>query len=216
MFIGHFGAGFAGKKFSKRPSLGTLFIAAQFIDLLWPILLILGLESVKIDPGNTAVTPFDFTHYPISHSLVGVLFWSLLVGGLYYFFKKDKQSSIVLGLLVLSHWILDLITHRPDLPVIPGVDWFVGFGLWYSLPATIVIEGAIFGLGIYFYLTSTTHKNKTGIYAFWGLVVFLVVVYFSNLFGPVPPSEEPIGYMGLSQWLLVAWGYWIDKNRTIK
>jgi len=216
MFIGHFGAGFAGKKFAKRPSLGTLFIAAQFIDLLFPILLILGLESVKIEPGNTVVTPFNFINYPISHSLLGVLLWSLLVGGIYYYFKKDKHSSVVLGLLVLSHWVLDLISHRPDLPVIPGVDWFVGFGLWNSLPATIIIEGAIFGLGIYYYLASTTAKNKTGLYAFWGLIVFLVVAYFSSLFGPVPSSEEPFGYVGLSQWLLVAWGYWIDKNRENK
>ena len=214
MFIGHFGAGFTGKKLTTKPSLGTLFLAAQFIDLLWPILLLLGLESVKVDPGNTIVTPLDFTSYPISHSFLGVLFWSMLVGGIYFLLKKDKRTSIILGLLVMSHWVLDLISHRPDLPVVPGIDWFVGLGLWYSLPATIIVEGSIFAIGIYFYLTLTKSKNKTGIFALWGLIVFLSIVYLSNLFGPPPPSEEPIGYIGLAQWFLIAWGYWIDRNRV--
>ena len=84
MFIGHFGVGFAAKKVAVKPSLGTLFLAAQFVDLLWPLLLLLGLERVQIDPGNTVVTPLDFIRYPISHSLLAVIIWGLIFGGIYY------------------------------------------------------------------------------------------------------------------------------------
>lgn len=129
MFIGHFGAGLAAKKIDHRPSLGTLFIAAQWIDLIWPIFLLLGLEKVQIEPGNTAFTPLNFIYYPFTHSLLGVIIWSFLIGGLYYFFKKNLKGSLLLGGLVLSHWVLDLITHRPDLPILPGFTLKVGLGL---------------------------------------------------------------------------------------
>ena len=214
MFIGHFGAGFAAKAVDKRPSLGTLFLASQFIDLLWPIFLILGIEQVKIDPGNTAFTPLDFIYYPFSHSLFSVVIWAVLVGGIYFFMKKNLRGSILLGVLVLSHWILDLITHRPDLPLLPWQDYMVGFGLWNSIFFTVLVEASIFIIGAYLYFKYTSAVNKTGTYALWGLLVFLGIIYISNIVGPPPPSEGPIGYIGLAQWLLVAWGYWIDKNRN--
>ena len=213
MFIGHFGAGFAGKKFDKSPSLGTYFMAAQFVDLLWPLFLLLGIERVKIESGNTAVTPLDFVYYPFSHSLIGVIFWALLFGLVYFLFKKNIKVAFVLGLIVISHWFLDLIVHRPDLPIIFGVDLKVGFGLWNSLIGTVIVEGLIFIGGLFIYLKSTKAKNKTGKYALWGLVIFLVAIYISNLFGPPPDSTEAIGIVGNAQWLIVLWGYWIDKNR---
>jgi membrane-bound metal-dependent hydrolase YbcI (DUF457 family) len=214
MFIGHFGAAFAAKKVVKRPSLGTLFMAAQFVDLLWTLFLLLGIESVKIEPGNTAVTPLNFINYPFTHSLFGVLVWGVLFGFIYFLIKKDKKTSVVLGLLVLSHWILDLLVHRPDLPVIPGVDLKVGLGLWNSVSLTIILESIIFFGGVYLYSVLTKARNKKGVYSFLGLIVFLALVYVANLFGSPPPSEEAIGYVGLSQWLIVAWGYWIDRNRV--
>ncbi len=213
MFIGHFGVGLAAKKIDKKPSLGTLFFASQFIDLLWPVFLILGIEKVKIDPGISAFTPLDFVYYPFSHSLLGVFFWAVLFGTIYFLLKKNIKSAIVLGILVISHWILDLITHIPDLPLFPGIDTKVGFGLWNSVTATIIIELLIFTIGTYFYFKSTKAKNKTGQFALLGLLIFLIVVYFMNIFGSPPPSSEAIGYVGLSQWLLIAWAYWIDRNR---
>lgn len=215
MFIGHFGVGFGAKKIISKPSLGTLFFASQFIDLLWPLFLLLGIEQVKIDPGNTVVTPLNFIYYPFSHSFIGVLIWAILFGAIYYFIKKDLKVAIWLGILVTSHWILDLLTHRPDLPILFNNEIMVGLGLWNSLIATIVVEGSIFAAGIYFYLKVTSSKNRIGTVAFWALIVFLVISYLSNLFGPPPPSEDPIGIIGLSQWLLIAWGYWIDKNRAV-
>jgi len=213
MFIGHFGAGFAGKNFSKSASLGTYFMAAQWVDLIWPILVLLGIEKVEIEPGISSVTPLDFTYYPFTHSLFGVLIWALLFGFVYFLIKKNSRVAIILGLLVLSHWVLDFFVHVPDLPIFPGWGIKVGLGLWNSLAATLIIEGLVFTVGLYLYLKSTTAKNKTGTYTLWGLVTFLVAIYISNLFGPPPPSAEAIGIVGNAQWLIILWGYWIDKNR---
>lgn len=215
MFIGHFGVGLAAKKVTHKPSLATLFFASQFIDLLWPILLMLGLEHVEIDPGNTVVTPLNFVDYPFSHSLVGVLFWGIVVGGIYYAFKRDKRNAIIVGLLVLSHWILDLFTHRPDLLLVPGGDTYVGMGLWNSMIGTIAVEGLIFALGVFYYLKVTRAKKKMGSWSFWSLIVFLVIIYISNLFGPPPPSADAIPYVGLAMWLFIPWAFWIDRNRGV-
>ena len=216
MFIGHFGVGFAAKKFIRKISLGTLLLASQFIDLLWPFFVILGIEKVAIDPGNTAFTPLDFVYYPFSHSLLGVLIWALIFGAVYYFIKKDLKTSVILGILVLSHWILDFITHRPDLPLLLGSNSpLVGLGLWNSIIATVIIESLIFILGVYFYISVTKATNKVGNYSLWSLIIFLGIVYLLNLFGPPPDSVDAIGYVGLSQWLIIGWGYWIGRNRTL-
>ena len=214
MFIGHFGAGLAAKKIDNKISLGTLFLASQFIDLLWQIFLLLGIEKVKIEPGNTAFTPLNFISYPYSHSFFGVLIWSLLFGAIYFAFRKNIKSAILLAGLVMSHWILDLITHRPDLQLIPWIDLKVGFGLWNSVLFTILIEGVIFGVGSYFYIKSTKSVNKKGKIGLWSLLIFLVVIYLMNIFGSPPPSEKAIAFVGMFQWLIILWGYWIDKNRS--
>jgi hypothetical protein len=217
MFIGHFGLGLAAKKVAPKPSLGTLFLASQLIDLIWPFLLLFGLETVRIDLNNTAVTPLDFVYYPFSHSMLAVLLYGVGFAAVYYLIRRDIKSSIWLGILVFSHWILDLITHRPDLPLsFDQQSIKVGMGLWNSIFATIFFEGLIFGAGIFLYLQVTRAKDKTGIYAFWALIVFLIIIYFNNLFGPPPPSAEPIGYVGLAQWLLIIWAYWIGRHREIR
>ena len=215
MFIGHFGFGLAAKKVDRRPSLGTLFLASQFIDLLWPLFLLFGLEKVRIDLGNTAFTPLDFYYYPFSHSFLAVLLWALLFGGIYFILKRRLGTSILLGGLVLSHWILDLVTHRPDLPIFPWSEVKVGLGLWNSIEMTIVVEGLIFLIGAYLYFKVTKAENVRGSISFWSLLVFLILVYVLNILGPPPPSAEPIAVVGMSQWLLIAWGYWIDKNRSV-
>lgn len=215
MFIGHFGVGFAAKKINPEPSLGTLFLASQFIDLLWPLLLLLGIEEVKIDPGNTVFTPLDFVYYPFTHSLAGVIFWGIVVGSIYYFMKKNVKAALLIGALVVSHWVLDFLTHAPDLPLIPGLELKVGLGLWNSLILTLLVELTIFTTGILFYLKITTHLNNKGKYGLYGLLVFLIVIYISNLFGSPPPNQEAIAWVGNLQWLVIIWAYWIDKNRKV-
>jgi hypothetical protein len=216
LFIGHFGLAFGAKRAARRVSLGTLFIAAQFIDLLWPILLLLGVERVRIAPGITTVTPLDFEYYPISHSLVAVLGWAALVGGAYFLLRRQRRAALVLAALVLSHWVLDLLVHRPDLPLMPGTSRLVGFGAWFSLPLTLAIEVPIFLLGVWLYARTTVARNGRGRWGLWGLVAFLLVIYAGNLLGDPPPSVAAIAWLGQLQWLLVLWAYWLDRHRALR
>lgn len=213
MFIGHFAIGFAAKKIDPKPSLATYFIAVQFLDLLWPPLLLLGIERVRIDPGNTAVTPLDFISYPYSHSLLMTVLWATIVAGCYFLVRKKIRGAIVLWCLVCSHWLLDALTHRPDLPLIPYSETFYGLGLWNSMVGTIIVEGILFTGGMYLYLRATKAKNKKGVIALWSLVGFLLLTYVLNLVGPPPPDPNAIAWAGLSMWLLVAWGIWIEHHR---
>jgi hypothetical protein len=220
MFIGHFATAFAAKALLKKAapalSLGTAFLAAQFADLLWPTLLLSGIERVAIEPGNTAFTPLSFLFYPISHSLVSVVFWSSSFAMAYVLIRRNVAAAVTLGFLVLGHWLLDLVTHRPDLPLVPGGRVFVGFGLWNSVAWTLVIEVALYVLGIWLYTRATVAKNRTGTWALWSLVGFLALVYALNVFGPPPPSVGAIAIAGHAMWLIVLWGYWIDRNRVIR
>jgi hypothetical protein len=213
MFIGHFAVGLAAKKAAPRVSLGTLFLSVQLLDLMWPIFLLLGLEHVRIDPGNTAFTPLDFYDYPVSHSLLTVLGWSLAFGFIYFFLKKYPIGAWIVGAGVFSHWLLDFITHRPDLPVSPGSSSYLGLGLWNSYVGSVMVEGALFLVGVLIYTRATVAKDKTGTYAFWSLIGFLAMIWVMNMVGPLPPDVPSIAYAGLSLWLLVVWGYWIDRHR---
>lgn len=213
MFIGHFGAALAAKKLDDKPSLGTMFLASQFIDLLWPILMLTGIEKVKIEPGNSAFTPLNFTYYPFSHSLLFVMLWALLLAGIYYLIRKNLKSSLILGALVLSHWILDLITHVPDLPLYPGSSIKVGLGLWNFVSLTVLVEGVIFIAGAALYIFSTRAENKKGTIGLWSLLIFLLAIYITNMVSPPPPSAEAVAVVSLMQWIFVAWGYFIDRNR---
>ena len=173
----------------------------------------MGLEHVRIDPGNTVVTPLDFYDYPITHSMVGSLGWSLLFGLTYFSLRRYPRGAWVVAAGVLSHWVLDLIVHRPDLPIVPGGATRVGLGLWNSLPGTLVVELGLFVIGTVLYLRATTAKDSIGHFALWVLLVLLVGVYVMNLLGSPPPSEKAIAIVGLGGWLFVPWAYWIDRHR---
>lgn len=216
MFIGHFAIGFAAKTAAPRVSLGTLFLAAQFIDLLWPTFLLMGLERVRIEPGATTVTPLVFEHYPWSHSLLAVLGWAALLAGLHFLLRRDRRSALILAGLVLSHWLLDLLVHRPDLPLWPWGGSVLGLRLWSSLLLTLALEVPLFMLGVWLYSRSTRALDgagRWGLVGLVGLVFFLFVVYAGNVLGSPPPSVEAIAWIGQLQWLLVLWGYWVDWHR---
>jgi membrane-bound metal-dependent hydrolase YbcI (DUF457 family) len=214
MFIGHFAAGFAAKKFAPRVSLGTLFAAAQLQDLLWPLFLLLGVEHVRIDPGNTAVTPLDFFDYPFTHSLLGAALLAAAFGGVYFMLRRDGRSAMVLSLAAFSHWILDFFTHRPDLPLTYGGSEKVGLGLWQSVAATVIIETAMFAAGLLIYLKATTPAGWPGTYGLAGLAALLLAIYAGNIFGPPPPGVEMIAVAGNAMWLFVLAAWWVDRNRA--
>ncbi len=213
MFIGHFGVGFGAKRLAPRVSLGTLFLAAQFIDLLWPTLLLLGVERVRIVPGATTVTPLVFEHYPVSHSLAAVIGWAVLIGSIHFLLRRRRRDAFVLAALVVSHWLLDLIVHRPDLPILANNQLLVGLGAWSSLPLTLLLEVPVFLGGVWIYSRVTAATDRRGRWGLWGLVTLLLVIYAANLFGNPPPDTAAIAWVGQAQWLLVLWAYWIDKHR---
>jgi membrane-bound metal-dependent hydrolase YbcI (DUF457 family) len=213
MFIGHQGIAFAAKKAAPRVSLGTMVLAAMWLDVIWPVLVLLGIETVEIKPGITKVTPFDFTSYPYSHSLLFACLWGIAFGGIYWLARRDRRGAIVLGLLVVSHWFLDVLMHRPDLPLYPGSARY-GFDLWDSWPATLIAEFVAFGGGVALYLRATKAVDRTGRYALAGLVVFLIVIYASSLVGPPPDSPLQIGLLGLTSLLIPLWAWWADRHRV--
>lgn len=215
MFVGHFAVAMAAKKAVPETSLGTLILSAQFLDLLWPLFLLIGAEHVGIDPGNTPFTPLDFYDYPLSHSLLTTVGWAVVVGGIHFLFRRDARTAVVLYCVVLSHWVLDLLTHRPDLPLVPSFDVQVGFGLWHSVLWTILVEFAMFASGIALFLRGRAVQGRSAGAPFWILVGFLVLVWTANIVGPPPPSEQAVAIAGLSMWLFVAWGYWIDRTPTL-
>jgi hypothetical protein len=216
MFIGHFAVGLAAKKLNPKPSLGTYFLAAQFLDLLWPTLLLLNVEKVAINHDPTAPVPLLFTHYPVSHSLLAVLGWAVLIGGIYFLLKKNKSAALLIGLCVVSHWFLDLLVHVPDLPLYPGHSPEFGLGLWKMKGVEMALELILFIACAILYWNATKARNKTGIYATAALLVFLLVVFLLNEFGPPPTDVKAVAWAGESQWLIVAWAYWADRNRVAR
>jgi len=214
MFIGHFALAFAAKKVAPTVSLGTLFLAAQLADLAWPMLVLAGVERFEIAPGDTAFTPLHFTHYPYSHSLVALAAWGIALGVAYAIVRRaGVKAALLLAALVLSHWVLDFLTHAPDMPLTLKGSLKVGLGLWNSIPATLAVETALFVAGAFIYARSTVPRDGIGRFGFQALVAFLALVYAANLVGPPPPSVEAVAYTALAMWLLVAWGYWIDRHR---
>jgi hypothetical protein len=215
MFIGHFAAAFAAKRVAPRASLGTLVAAAEFIDVLWPVFLMTGLERVRINPGNTAFTPLDFEYYPISHSLVMVVVWAACFAGLYWIVRRYRAGAITTGVLVASHWFLDAAVHRPDLPLAPGSRILVGLGLWNSIPWTMLLEALLFAVGVWIYAGATQARNRIGRYGLWAFVAFLLAIYVANVAGPPPPSVRAIELVGLAGSIaLIAWSAWVDRHRA--
>ena len=214
MFLGHFAVGFAAKKITPKVSLGTLFLAVQLQDLLWPLFLLLGFEHVRISPGDTAMTPFDFYDYPITHSLLGAALLAAALGLIYWTVRKSIKPAIVVSVAALSHWLLDFITHRPDLPLTYTGDTKVGLGLWNSVGVAVGLELVLFTVGIFLYMKATTARNLKGKYGLVALLVILAGIYVSNIFGPPPPAVDMVAVAGNAMWLFVLLGYWVDRNRT--
>lgn len=217
MFIGHYALAFGAKKLAPSASLGTLFIACQFADLLWPTLLMLGVEVVEIDPGNTLLTPLNFVSYPYSHSLVMLLVWSALFAIAYRLIKNASPAALVtVAALVFSHYVLDVITHRPDMPVTIGGSQRLGLGLWNHPAATLAFESALFIAGATLYAATTRARDRIGNIGLWSMIAVLGAIYFAALYGPPPPSVAAVAGAGQLLWLFVLWGYWVDRHRMVR
>lgn len=216
MFIGHFGLAFAAKRAAPRTSLGATFVAAQLADLIWPILLLAGVETVSIVPGAT--NPFltlEFTNYPWSHSLATGIGAGIVAGALYYVASRYARGAVIVALLVPSHWVLDFITHVRDLPLYPGGSARVGLGLWRNPVATIVFEVLIYALGVAIYARTTRARDRVGSIGLWLLVIVLLALYVVSNASPPPASLSALAWGALIGWPLMLWPWWVDRRRDV-
>ncbi|MGE5323618.1 MAG: hypothetical protein ACM3SW_12175 [Actinomycetota bacterium] len=216
MFVGHYGAGLAGKRIAPRMSLGTMMLATLLPDLLAWVLVVTGAEHFAIRPGITLTNPMDLYDYPISHSLATDVLWGTLLAAAYYLVRRHWRGSLLIFTLVLSHWVLDLIAHRPDMPLAPGIHRYYGFGLYNSRPGMIIVEGLIWLGGIVLYLRSTRSRKKLGTYMFWFGVAILTWIWVVSLKGQPPPGTAVQAAISslVFMTLTVLWAYWVDHLRV--
>jgi|SRR6185437_8863664 len=212
MFIGHIAVGFAGKRLAPRTSLGLLVAAAMFADLLWPVLLAFGVERVRIDP-TASWSQLQFVSYPWSHSLVMTIFWAVLFSRGYGLLTRDKDGANIIFFCVISHWVLDWISHGPDMPLWPDGKGY-GLGLWNSIAATMTVELAMLAAALWIYFRATRARDRVGLYALLAFVALIVYVEISSPFGPPPPSVSAIVWLSvIAQPILIAWAWWFDRHR---
>lgn len=214
MFIGHYAVAFAAKKAAPTVSLGWLVAAANFIDYLFPVFLLAGVEHVRIVPGFTAAVPLDFYHYPWSHSLLMTAAYGALLGGVYYALKRERGAALLLFGVTVSHWILDVASHGPDMPIAPGMDMKLGLGLWNSIAATMAVEIPLFLAGVWLYLSVPHPRTRGGKFGIPVFAAFLFSIYIANLFSPPPPNATAIGFVGLLSTLFAPMCAWLDAEST--
>jgi hypothetical protein len=213
MLVGHFALGFAAKRAAPQLSLALLFAACQLADIMWPAFVAAGFESVRITPGITAFTPLEFISYPYSHSLVALCLWGIMLGSACWLLGTSGRASLLIGGLVVSHWILDFVSHRPDMPIYPGGALW-GLGLWNSVPATLIVELLLFGAGVWLYSSMTRAKNAVGRWSFVALAAFLLIVYVGSFASGPPPSVAAVSRAGLvGGFVIIGWSWWTDRHR---
>jgi membrane-bound metal-dependent hydrolase YbcI (DUF457 family) len=213
MFVGHLAVALGTKSLAPRVPLAALVAAVFGLDLLWGPFLLLGLETVRIAPGDTAFTPLAFEHYPWSHSLAMAAVWAAVAGSLAALNLQNQRFGLLVAFAVLSHWLLDVLTHRPDLPLWPGGPEY-GLGLWNSIAGTLIVEGLLFAIAIEMYRRAFRVRDGAGKWSFWGLIVLTSVIWVSGPFSPPPPSVQALATVATAMWIFPIWAMWIDRHRT--
>jgi membrane-bound metal-dependent hydrolase YbcI (DUF457 family) len=217
MLVGHFAVGLVAKRMEPKISLGTFVLAAMAADLLWCVFMIAGIEHIEIKPGLGAANYIIADEIDFSHSLATDTIWAALFAFAYYLKRRNRRGAFVVFFVVISHWVLDFIAHKPDMPLAPGIQNYFGLGLWTSIPLTIVIEGGFWLLALALYIRVTQSKSRLGTYVFCGMVGFLTLAWYKNIVGP-PQSSDPAS-MGVSSLiffsLVVGWSYWMNRIRPV-
>jgi len=216
MFLGHFAVGFASKKFAPRTNVAVLIASACFLDVLWPVFILLGWEQVRIQPGDTRYTPLDFVSYPWSHSLLMSMVWATAFAVVYYLIARYRAGAIAVWIGVVSHWVLDWISHRPDMPLYPGGP-LVGLGLWNSVGWTMTVELFLFFMGLWLYVQATRARDRIGHYGFAAYAGLLLLFDIANRYSDPPPSVAAVAWSGIvAVIVLIAWAWWFDSHRTLR
>jgi len=212
VFVGHLGVALLGKRLEPSLSLGWFVAAAMALDLLWPLLLLAGVERVAVEPGAMAFTPLVFESYPWSHSLLTAGAWAALLAGLARWRRAPSRAAWVVAVLVVSHWVLDAATHAPDLPLWPGPSPRLGLGLWHSIPATLLVEGTLWAGAVTVYLRSFRQRDGAARLAFWSLVLTSTALWVAGPWSPPPPSARALAGFALIAWALIPWAAWADRH----
>jgi hypothetical protein len=213
MFVGHLAVALGAKTAEPRAPLAAYVAAAFGLDLLWPVFLLAGIETVRVHPGATAFTPLDFVSYPWSHSLLMSVAWGGLAAIVTSGISRNRRAALLIGLVVVSHWVLDWVTHVPDLPLWPRGPK-MGLGLWNSTAATIAVEGLMLVAATVVYLRAMPARDRAGSWAFWLLIVTVTGIWISGPLSPPPPSVGAIIVVSLLLApILPAWAAWIDRHR---
>lgn len=215
MFTGHLAIGFAGKRVVPKISLGTWMMAVMLADLLAFVFMIGGIESFRPVPGVAANRMLG--DIPYSHSLLMDVLWAGLLAVGFYLFRRHPRGALLLFGAVSSHWVLDVISHRPDMPLAPGVKPLFGLGLWNSIPATVMVEGGAWLAAIIVYVHATKSKNWVGLIAFWIGIALLTVSWLANITAGIDPNPVRAGANGLVFFsLMIVWAYWMNRVRYFK
>jgi hypothetical protein len=213
MLAGHFAAAMLVKRVEPKISFGTAVVAAMIPDFLVLIFLIAGLEHFDPVP-NVALNLFIGRDIAYSHSLLMCAVWGALVGGAYFLRRRYARAAWILFGAVLSHWFLDAVSHRPDMPLAPGLHYVIGLGLWNSMPATLVVEGGLWLFAIVVYVRATRPRNRLGVFVFWIVIVLITLSWRSNISAGIDPDPVRAGIGGLVFFsLLAAWAYWMNVLR---
>lgn len=210
MFVGHLAVGFTAKHLEPKLSLGTLMLAVMLADLLVFPLMIAGVESFHAVPGVT--TNRMIGDIPYSHSLLMDSVWAGLFAAAYFLRRRNPRGAWVLFAAVLSHWLLDFVSHRPDMPLAPAAHARYGLGLWNSIPATLAIEGGLWLFALILYIRETDAEKRTGVYAFWLGIGLLTLAWYGNITTGLDPNPVKAGISGLIFFsLMIAWAYWMNR-----
>jgi hypothetical protein len=213
MFVGHFAVALVAKRATPRLSLPLLFAAVQFLDILWPVFILLGIEHARIVPGLMEASPLDLYDIPYSHSLATSILWSVLFAVPLLVVRRVREG-LVLGLCVFSHFVLDFVTHRPDLPLAPGSARRFGLGLWNFRAAEVAVEALLFIAGIAVYVRGTKATKRMGTIGFAIFMVALAAIWLGGAFGPPPPDIKVVAWsivVSMPIILLTAWA--VDHAR---
>lgn len=217
MLLGHIGVGLAGKKFAPGVSLGTLILAAEFADLVWIVLSLAGIEHFRIVANYTLMSWYDMYDTPFSHGLAANFVLAIVFGATHFLFKKDLRSSLILAGVVLSHWVLDFITHRPDMVLINRSWPLVGLGLWWSFLGTILVETGLYVVGLLLYVSVLRKRSRRQ----WGRIIpFVLFCAFLMACSLVlKPMQDPLVEIegcGIMLVLLVVIAYWSEARKQTR
>lgn len=217
MFVGHIAVGFAAKPAAPKTSLGTLVLAAILLDVLVWMFVVAGFEHIAVKPGITATNALDLYDYPFSHSLLMSVVWGALMAGTYYAIRRYWRGTLLIFAAVVSHWVLDFVSHRPDMPLMPGIHRYYGLGLYNSRPAMFLVEGLLWLGGVVLYERATRSRKRAGSWAMYIGVLILTWLWIGSLSGAAPQvSMVQMGIIDLMFLaVVVSWGYLVDKLRVV-